>query len=188
MLLGDYLQRPNGDAAAAKTEEDVMKSAIEVITTAFCALMLGSGSVQAADRTQAMVAYPDGYRQWSHVKTMVIQQGHPLYQSFGGIHHIYANAKAVSAMKKGSAYPDGSVLVFDLLDAKAEGSAITEGHRKIVGVMQKNARKFAATGGWGFEGFRGDTRQRTVADARNTCFACHESEKKNDYVFGAWRK
>jgi hypothetical protein len=119
---------------------------------------------------------------------MVIQKGHPLYESFGGVHHIYANKKALKAMKKGSAYPDGSVLVFDVLEAKAEGSAITEGPRKIVGVMQKSDRTFADTGGWGFEGFRGNTQQRTVTDPKTACFACHESKKKTDYVFGAWSK
>ncbi len=63
------------------------------------------------------VPYPDGYRQWTHVKSMVIQKGHPLYEAFGGIHHIYANEKALRAMQAGKPYPDGAVLVFDLLEA-----------------------------------------------------------------------
>ena len=40
---------------------------------------------QAAD--PAPVPYPTGYRDWHHVKSMVIEQGHPLYAAFGGIHH-----------------------------------------------------------------------------------------------------
>src|SRR3990170_5113493 len=72
------------------------------------------------ERSKQSVKYPEGYRQWTHVKSMVIQPGHTLYESFGGIHHIYANKKALEAMKRGKPYSDGAVLVFDLLEAKSE--------------------------------------------------------------------
>jgi len=134
------------------------------------------------------VDYPEGYRQWVHVKSMILQEGHPLYKSFGGIHHVYANAKALEAMKAGKPYPDGSVLVFDLLEAKTENHAIVEGARKVVGVMQKDSRKFAKTAGWGFEGFKGDTRERVVKDAQTACYSCHTSQKESDYVFSTYRK
>ena len=39
----------------------------------------------------AVVGYPEGYRSWSHVKSMIIQPGHPLEDPFGGIHHSYKN-------------------------------------------------------------------------------------------------
>lgn len=34
------------------------------------------------------VAYPMGYRQWAHVKTMLLQEDHPLYEAFGGKLHL----------------------------------------------------------------------------------------------------
>ncbi|RMF84815.1 MAG: cytochrome C, partial [Nitrospinota bacterium] len=86
---------------------------------------------------ESRVEYPDGYRFWTHVKSMVIQQGHPLYDAFGGIHHIYANAKALQALQAGTPFPDGAVLVFDLLDLQEEEHALLEGTRKVVGVMYK---------------------------------------------------
>ena len=132
----------------------------------------------------AEVSYPDGYRDWRHVKSMVIAQGHPLFASFGGIHHIYANELALQGYEKGT-FPDGSVIVFDLLEATTEGGATTEGRRKVLGVMQKDATRWAATGGWGFEGFKGDSRSdRAVGGAAATaCFACHTSQKERDFVF-----
>jgi len=135
----------------------------------------------------AQVSYPEGYRQWTHTKSMVIQEGHPLYDSFGGIHHIYANKKALQAMKTKQSYPDGAVLVFDLLEASQSGNAIVEGARKVVGVMEKDSKKFADTGGWGFEGFKGDTRERAVTNAKTACFACHQSQQASDYVFSEYR-
>ncbi|HEX6929881.1 MAG TPA: cytochrome P460 family protein, partial [Gammaproteobacteria bacterium] len=75
----------------------------------------------AADTVQ--VAYPEGYREWTHVKSMVIREGHPLFASFGGIHHLYANDKAMEGYRSGK-FPDGAVIVFDLLEATADGNAI----------------------------------------------------------------
>jgi len=108
-------------------------------------------SVLAAD---PQVPYPQGYRDWHHVKSMVIEAGHPLFGAFGGIHHLYANDKAMNGYR-GKSFPDGSVIIFDLLEAVRDGNAVTEGARKVVGVMHKDSKKFKATGGWGFEGFGG---------------------------------
>jgi len=152
-------------------------------------LALATLAALALPALAADVAYPDGYRDWHHVKSMVIQPGHGLYEAFGGIHHLYANRKALEGYRTGK-FPDGAVIVFDLLEAPAEVGAITEGRRKVVGVMARDARKFAATGGWGFEGFKGDSRtERAVgADAAKACFACHAPQKDRGYVFSSLRK
>ena len=140
-----------------------------------------AGPALAAD---PQVPYPEGYRGWHHVKSMVIDKGHPLYESFGGIHHIYANQKAMAGYKSGK-FPDGAVIVFDLLEAKAADNALSEGARKVLGVMHKDAKKYAATGGWGFEGFgAGDRKKRVVGEnAASACFNCHAPQKDHDYVF-----
>jgi hypothetical protein len=141
----------------------------------------------AAGGSQNQVAYPEGYRSWYHVKSMVLQPGHPLYEGFGGIHHVYANAKAKKGLATGK-YEDGAVFVFDLFEAPSEGGAITEGNRKVLAVMEKDSKRFAATGGWGFEGFGGgDPQKRVVSNAKEQCFTCHEAQKAKDYVFSTWR-
>ncbi|GAH20443.1 unnamed protein product, partial [marine sediment metagenome] len=43
----------------------------------------------------------------------------------------------------------------DHLQAVSGENAITEGERKVLGIMQKDPEKFAGTGGWGFEAFKG---------------------------------
>lgn len=134
-----------------------------------------------------LVKYPEGYRGWTHVKSMVIEKGHPLYTAFGGIHHIYANKEALDGLKNNS-YADGAVFVFDLLDASKGGNAITEGSRKVVGVMEKKRAIFSSTGGWGFEAFKGDTAERAVKDPKADCFACHEAQKGTDFVFSTYRR
>lgn len=140
-----------------------------------------------ASESKSTVPYPEGYRNWVHVKSMLILQGHPLYDAFGGIHHIYANSKALTGYKTGK-FPDGSVIVFDLLEAKFENNTYVEGERKVVGVMYKDSRKFKETGGWGFEAFKGNTKERVVKNAEQDCFSCHASQESTDFVFSQYRK
>jgi hypothetical protein len=135
------------------------------------------------------VPYPEGYREWTHVKSMVISPGHPLHEAFGGMHHLYANKKALAGYRSGK-FADGSVIVFDLLEAKTADNTVQEGARKVVGVMVKGAKKWKDTGGWGFEGFKGDSKtERAVgANAAAACYQCHTQQKDRDFVFSAYRR
>ncbi len=147
-------------------------------------LVLVSG-VYAGDMKK--VDYPQGYRDWTHVKTMMIEPGHALENPFGGIHHIYANKKAKKGLKTGK-YEDGATLVFDLLNYDRKEHAVSESKRKLVGVMYKDQEKFSKTGGWGFEGFAGDSKtERLVTDGGVSCFACHSPQKTDDFVFSKYR-
>jgi hypothetical protein len=152
-------------------------------TVAFAAAIAGQPAW-----AETSVPYPEGYRDWRHVKSMVIEEGHPLFAAFGGIHHIYANDKALEGYRS-DRFPNGSVIVFDLLEANADTNALVEGKRKVVGVMQKDDQQFAETGGWGFEGYAGgDPAAPVVGDsAASACFACHEPQKSQDYTFSRLR-
>jgi hypothetical protein len=151
------------------------------------ATLVITAPLQAADAPP--VPYPDGYRQWTHVKSMTINPGHALYDAFGGTHHLYANRPALQGYKSGK-FADGSVIVFDLLEAKAADNTVQEGARKVLGVMHKDARKYKDTGGWGFEGFKGDSKvERAVGkNAASACFECHTAQKNNGFVFSSFRK
>jgi hypothetical protein len=120
---------------------------------------------------------------------LIHNPSHPLYEAFGGIHHVYANPPAAAALRKGEgAYPEGATFAFDLLEAREEGGAWVEGDRKVLAVMVKNTKRYEATGGWGFEAFAGgDRTKRVVTDATQQCFQCHQPQKDAGYVFSAWR-
>jgi hypothetical protein len=139
--------------------------------------------------TKDAVPYPAGYRMWTHVKTALIGPQSPAFESFGGLHHIYANEKAMQGYRSGR-FPDGSVLVFELLETRENTGVTTEGPRKRVGVMVKNNKQYAETGGWGYESFQGDsqTERRLNPQSRIACYKCHESQKDRDYVFSEFRK
>ncbi len=132
---------------------------------------------------QQQIAYPENYRDWRHVKSMVILPGHSLADPFEGIHHIYANDKALRGYASG-AFPDGAVIVFDLLKTQEGGNALQEGDRKLIGVMARDGAAFVKTGGWGFEAFAGDSKtERLVKDSGQSCYACHTAQEKSQYVY-----
>jgi hypothetical protein len=126
------------------------------------------------------------------VKSTIIGPKSPAYEKIGGIQHIYANEKGMEGYRTGR-FPEGSILVYDFLktedDAYSEGRT-NEGARRFTSVMVKDSKRYAATGGWGFEEFRGDSQTDRMigAEAPTKCYACHTSQKDRDYVFSAFRK
>jgi len=155
-----------------------------VLTSLFLSSVLSSVT-NAADQS---VPYPEGYRDWSHVKSMVIEPGHTLANPFQGIHHVYGNSQAIQGLKDGE-YPDGAVLVFDLLNYIKQDQTIQETDRKLIGVMHKDAKRYKDTGGWGFEGFAADsTTKRLTTDGGKGCFSCHAPKADQSYVYSQYRK
>ena len=148
--------------------------------------VLAGGAVRSGQNVK--VPYPEEYRGWFHVKSMVIvSDAHPLFGSFGGMHHVYVNPIGRKVLAAGGPYADGTIFAFDLLEAKDEAGAYVEGARKFVGVMMKHSTHFASTGGWGFETFEGDSRsQRLVKDPKRECYGCHQPQR--DGVFSKFRK
>jgi Cytochrome P460 len=136
----------------------------------------------------AGVDYPSTYRSWQHVKTMIIKPGHPLENPFGGIHHIYANSKAMSGLASGE-YEDGAVFVFDLLNYDDSNRTIVETDRKRLDVMQYDSEQFSETGGWGYDTFVGDSAtERLDQDVVTACYGCHLGTKASNYVFSQYRQ
>jgi len=134
------------------------------------------------------VSYPNDYRTWTHAKSMVINDAHSLTDPFEGMHHIYANAKAIEGLKT-NAYKNGATFVFDLLSAERTKEATVEGKRKFIGVMSYDSTKYKKTGNWGFEAFAGDSKdKRVVKDAGVSCYQCHVAVEKKSYVFTEYRK
>lgn len=137
--------------------------------------------------------FPTDYRTWAHVKSMVIHDpAHPLYADFGGIHHVYVNKKGQETLQRGGdalTFPDGTVFVFDLLEANLEDGAYVEGQRKALATMTKNAKRYADTGGWAFVVYPGgDPAKPQSGEATRACFACHDTQARtSDYVFSRWR-
>jgi len=165
------------------------RRAIFLALTVAC---IATWSLASRAQSNDAVPYPTGYRQWAHVKSTIIGPKSPSFDKIGGIQHIYANEKGMEGYRSGR-FPEGSVLIYDFikLEEDAKNPGVThEGERRFTSVMVKDSKRYAATGGWGFEEFRGDSQTDRMigADAPTKCYACHTSQKERDYVFSSFRK
>ena len=158
-----------------------------------CALLMSLPVVALtaiAAEKMAEVPYPDGYRSWQHVKSVVVGPEHKSFASEGGkIFQFYANREAVEGYREGK-FSNGSVIVRETVRAVAgEGESkgiIREGDRSSLDVMVKDDRLYKEMGGWGFETF--DSKNAKLAEKdRAQCYACHSKQKDHDLVFSALR-
>jgi len=134
------------------------------------------------------VPYPEGYKEYKHIKTMIIKPEHPQAEIFEGIHHIYANDKAYDGYKDGK-FIDGSVIVLDYLQYEDKNHTIYETSRNYVAVMHKDEKKYKNTQGWGYEAFSEDSKdKRLVVDVNKMCANCHGTKKDSGYIFSTIRK
>lgn len=144
-----------------------------------------------AAQTDTAVPFPDGYRSWQHVKSIVVSATHKSFSTRGGIHHYYANEKAAEGYRTGT-FANGAVIVDENVFAtEGDGPStgiLLEGRRRALDVMIKNDEWYTATGGWGFEHFNGDDRIGTLdAGRKQQCYACHATSRNGDHVFSRIR-
>ena len=133
------------------------------------------------------VAYPEGYRNWVHVKSGLIGPAHKNFATTGGFQHIYANSEAMVGYRTG-AFPQGAIVAFDWLDMRDNNGAFEEGPRRQLDVMVKNSTRFASTGGWGFQRFVKDSKtELAAAPTPQQCFTCHQNLHKDDLVLSKYR-
>jgi Ribonuclease G/E len=121
---------------------------------------------------------------------MIITKDDPGFDHSGGYHHIYANDKAMEGYRTGR-FPDGAIIVADFIEMVEKKGAIEEGRRKFIDVMIKNDARYGNTGGWGFEEFDADSREKRMVGqekAVTTCYNCHTRKADADFVFSTYRK
>lgn len=145
------------------------------------------GIVTAIAESAGGLKLPASFRHWYHVNTMVIDKGSPLFEAMGGMHNVYINSIGESALKKGEPYPDTTVLLVDLHEFIISDGSYVEGARKATAIMLKDRKKYASTGGWGFQAWAGgDPTKPLVTDPAKQCFECHQAKKDQDYVYSTY--
>jgi hypothetical protein len=140
-------------------------------------------AAESADNLKLPASFPH----WYHVNTMVIDKGSPLFEAMGGMHNVYINSTGETALKKGDPYPDKTVFLVDLHDFTFSEGSYVEGLRKATAIMLKDKRRYASTGGWGFQAWAGgDPTKPLVTDPTKQCFECHQPKKSQDYVYSTY--
>src|SRR5918992_508417 len=129
---------------------------------------------------------PPGYRDWRLI-SVAHEAG-----DLNDLRAILGNDVAITAYREGQLpFPDGTIIarLAWSYDPSEENNKVFGRPQSFVagppknGVqfMVKDAKKYAATGGWGFAHFN-DGKPANEA-VLNTCFPCHQAIKARDLVF-----
>ena len=160
-----------------------MARVFRLLTATVGMLVILSVSAESVDDLKP----PADYRRWFHVNTMIVDKTSPLFEVLGGMHNVHVNSVGESALRKGGPYPNGTVFLTDLHEFSVVDGSYVEGALKGLAAMAKDSKKYALTGGWGFQFWtQGDPKKPIVTDVVKQCFECHQPKKAQDYVYSTY--
>jgi hypothetical protein len=157
------------------------------------------GALVAIAQDKYSLRVPDGLA-FSDFKGYETWQVVALSHSDETLNVVVANPVMIAAYaagipENGKPFPDGSKSVkiqyFPKKSADAPFNVAVPDRLKDVAFMQKDAKKFANSGGWGYGLFNYDAASdKFTPDGKgsNCGFACHTRVKTKDYVFTAFGK
>ncbi|HEU4602607.1 MAG TPA: cytochrome P460 family protein [Steroidobacteraceae bacterium] len=157
--------------------------------TALCLVIGTAVSIRAQE--PAYVPFPENYRSWQLVKSIVVGPDCALFSKRGGIHHYYANSEAVEGYKTGK-FPAGSIIVDEAMWMK-DGEGVAKGiwlenGRRFLEVMRRDPNAYKDMDGWGYERFDGEDRVGKLGPGgQDHCHSCHVNAKDHDLVFSRMR-
>ena len=134
---------------------------------------------------------PTGYRQWVYVGTPLtpndMNNGSAAFPEF---HPVYINRMAFKHYKKTGMFPDGTVLVKELVSVGSKeassGQGYFMGEFSGLEVTIKDKTRFKdEPGNWAYFSFghKYPLKKMATAQATASCNACHEGEAGDDWVF-----
>lgn len=153
---------------------------------------MGKKSAAAQWNAKGELLQPVGYREWIFVGTPVtpndLNDGKAAFPEF---HNVYIDPISWAQYKKTGEFPDGTLLVKELVSvgskAAASGSGYFEG--EFIGLeaaVKSSAKHPKEPGNWGYYSFtQPDAAPLKVAAVKPTasCNVCHQVNAKQDYVF-----
>lgn len=141
---------------------------------------------------QGELLRPVGYREWIFVGTPVtpndLNDGKAAFPEF---HNVYIDPASWAQYKKTGTFPDGTVMVKELVSVGAKTASSGNGYfqGEFIGLEAevKSTEKHAQEPGhWGYYSFTQAHEAPLKATALKptaSCNACHQANAKQDYVF-----
>ena len=158
-----------------------LAAVVVALLAAAWVLSLPTPTATAADIVAAPtgVTIPKGYRNWQVVAPSQRDDKDE-------IRVILGNNIAMKALRaKRLPFPDGSILAklaWKRVKSAEFDNTFVPGEPQRIEFMEKNAKMYAATGGWGFGRFVNGAPANE--EEHGTCWPCHEANVKgNDFVF-----
>jgi hypothetical protein len=166
---------------------NVWNTRLFVVPAALASAFLAAGTLFASPDDSPKM--PTDSQQWYLANSMLVTKEPNRTGLLTGVHLIHVNQIGFDRLKRGGSapYPDGTVFVDDVREFSMDDGAYQQGGHKFLTVMVKDSKKYASTGGWGFQAWlRGDATKPIVNDSVKQCFTCHVPKNANDYVFSTY--
>ena len=131
---------------------------------------------------------PPGYRDWK-VVSVAHEEG-----DLNDIRAILGNDMAIEAYRAGTLpFPEGAIvgrIAWSYVPSEENNKVFGRPQSFVAGAptdfylqfMVKDAKKYAATGGWGYASFDKDGKP-SPESAMKTCFPCHQAVNSRDFIF-----
>ena len=131
---------------------------------------------------------PPGYRDWKFVSA-----AHEAGE-LNDIRVVIGNDPAIKAYRTGKPFPEGAIVgrvAWKMVPSEENNKTFGQPQSFVPGeapdwylqFMEKNTKKYAATGGWGYSNFDKDLKPLTDEKTMYACFECHKAVASRDYIF-----
>jgi hypothetical protein len=175
-----------------------MSTCAAVLTLFAAGIALHFTSASAADPQrgvadkQGNLRVPENYRaHFEYLGTWSIAaSGNPGAKE---MHIVFASPGTVSAYKRSKTFPDGTVLIKEVVQTTTEpmttGTVSRYSHLLGWFVMQKDSKNTHAGNalwgdGWGWSWFDADKPTKTTSmDYKKDCLPCHQPAKSTDWIY-----
>ncbi len=139
------------------------------------------------------ISIPKDFRNWQFLGSWGVATDEDNKVGSKGFHNVFTQPETLSAFRKTGKFPDGAVLVKELLKAKTESMTTgeisyateTEGWFIMIKDAEGRFKDNKLWGdGWGWALFKSDNPGKTVTeDYKTDCLTCHVPARKDDWVY-----
>ena len=168
-----------------------------VAVTVFCAVVFGGGAVAESFSPyvddKGNISLPKDFRSWYFLGSWGVATDEEGKVGSQGFHNVYTQPETVEAFRKSGKFPDGSVLVKELLKAKTDSmttgeisyAAETEGWFIMIKDTEGRFKGNKLWGeGWGWSLFKAkDPTKAVTEDFKDDCLPCHDPAKNDDWIY-----
>jgi hypothetical protein len=131
---------------------------------------------------------PPGYRDWKFISA-----AHEAGE-LNDIRVVIGNDKAIKAYRAGKPFPEGAIIgrvAWKMVPSEENNKTFGQAQSFVPGdapdwylqFLEKDTKKYVATGGWGYSNFGKDLKATTDEKTMYSCFVCHKAVAARDYIF-----
>lgn len=107
---------------------------------------------------------------------------------------MIGNDKAIKAYRAGKPFPEGAIIgrvAWKMVPSEENNKTFGQAQSFVPGdapdwylqFLEKDTKKYVATGGWGYSNFGKDLKATTDEKTMYSCFVCHKAVAARDYIF-----